>query len=240
LYLRDNSVLVMTSIRWLRTHKVLFFVVAGGRWVPKTDPLLLQQDKELLSLQLSTNDILLQPDANGRTHSVLTNFSGFTQCLKQGDILGQVVQVQVVEAPSETTESLSRAFNVTTSIRPQSQKETQRKEKLREVLIEPDLPDNEKCALLDFLVAHHDAFSLEEGERGETDLIEMEIDTGDAAPKRQSPRRMPFAVRQEVAEQLDQMQINGVIKPSRSPWASPVFLVRKRDGTHRFCVDYQA
>ena len=79
-----------------------------------------------------------------------------------------------------------------------------------------------------------DVFSLEEGE-GETDLIEMEIDTGDAAPKRQSAWRMPFAVRQEVAKQ---MQDNGVIKPSRSPWASPVVLVRKRDGTHRFCVDY--
>ena len=51
---------------------------------------------------------------------------------------------------------------------------------------------------------------------------------------------MPFAVRQEVARQLDQMQSRGVIEPSRSPWASPVVLVRKRDGTHRFCVDYRA
>ena len=181
---------------------------------------------------LSTGDALLHHDANGQSHAVLTNLSGSTQCLKQGDIIGQVVQVQVVETPSEP---LSRASNVTTSIRPQSQEETQWKEKLREMLIEPDLPDNEKCALLDFLVAHHDVFSLEEGERGETDLIEMGIDTGEAAPNRQSARRMPFAVQQEVAKQLDQMQSNGVIKPSRSPWASPVVLVRKRDGTHRFC-----
>ena len=115
--------------------------------------------------------------------------------------------------------------------------ETQWEEKLRELLVKPDLPEQEAATLLHFLTSHHDMFSLEEGERGETDLIQMEIDTGDNPPKRQPA---PFAVRQEVARQLSQMQNPGVIEPSRSPLASPVVLVRKRDGTHRFCVDYRA
>ena len=85
----------------------------------------------------------------------------------------------------------------------------------------------------------HEAFCLEPNERGETDILTMEIDTGDARPKRQPVRRMPFAVRTEVAKQLRSMQEAGVIQPSSSPWASPVVMVRKRDGMYRFCEDYR-
>ena len=80
---------------------------------------------------------------------------------------------------------------------------------------------------------------MEEGERGTTDLIQMNIDTGDAVPKKQPLRRTPFAARQEVAQQLKKMETLGVIQPSTSPWASPVVLVRKNDGTMRFCIDYR-
>ena len=50
---------------------------------------------------------------------------------------------------------------------------------------------------------------------------------------------MPFAVREEISKQLKKMQRAGLIQPSKSPWASPVVLVRKRDGSHRFCVDFR-
>lgn len=48
--------------------------------------------------------------------------------------------------------------------------------------------------------------TLEEGERGETDLLQMQIDTGDSRPRSQPVRRMPFAARQEVARQLRKME----------------------------------
>ena len=86
---------------------------------------------------------------------------------------------------------------------------------------------------------HHQAFCLEPCEREGTDLVQMEINTLDAAPRRQPVRRMPYSVRQEVAKQLQDMQAAGVITQSCSPWASPVLLVRKKDGSHQFCIDYR-
>ena len=69
-------------------------------------------------------------------------------------------------------------------------------------------------------------FSLEDSERGETDVIEVHIDTGDAPPKAQPVRQITFAVHQEVAQQLHEMEENGINQPSNSPWASPIVLVK--------------
>ena len=82
-------------------------------------------------------------------------------------------------------------------------------------------------------------FSLEDSERGETDVIEVHIDTGDAPPQAQPVCCTPFAVRQEVAQQLQQTQEDGIIQPSNSLWASPIVLVKK-DGGLRICVHYHA
>ena len=75
-------------------------------------------------------------------------------------------------------------------------------------------------------------------QRLRTVIVQFEIKTGDATPCKQRPRRMPFAVREEVSCQLCKMQEAGVIQPSNSPWSSPIVLVRKGVRTHRFCVDY--
>ena len=78
-------------------------------------------------------------------------------------------------------------------------------------------------------------FILEKGEKGETDVVELHTDTGDAHLKSQPPCCVLFAFQQGIARQLQRMQTNGVIQPSKSPWASPIVLVSK-DGSLRFCI----
>ena len=70
--------------------------------------------------------------------------------------------------------------------------------------------------------------------------MEHHIDTGEAAPIRQRPRRVPVRIREQVEEQKAQMLKDGIIEESTSPWCSPVVLARKKDGTFRFCVDLRA
>ena len=74
---------------------------------------------------------------------------------------------------------------------------------------------------------------------GATQLAEHWINTGSAKPVRQPPYRLPHAYRDTVRKELQEMEKNGIIKPSSSEWASPIVLVPKKDGTLRMCVDYR-
>jgi len=74
---------------------------------------------------------------------------------------------------------------------------------------------------------------------GYCSVLEHDIDTRDAEPIRQSPRRPPLSARQAEEDILNEMLKTGVIEQSNSPWSSPVCMVRKKDGSYRYCVDYR-
>ena len=70
-------------------------------------------------------------------------------------------------------------------------------------------------------------------------FIKHEINTGLATPIRQAMRRTPKGFEGEEERYLKEQLEAGVVVPSNSPWSSPVCLVRKKDGTVRWCVDYR-
>ena len=67
---------------------------------------------------------------------------------------------------------------------------------------------------------------------------EHRINTGEATPIKQAPRRLPEHMHHEVDKHLDLMLEGNIIHPSKSPLSSPIVLVKKRDDTTRFCNDY--
>ena len=101
------------------------------------------------------------------------------------------------------------------------------------------LSPTQRQQLGDMLSNHSDTFALESRELGTTSIVTHVIDTGNHAPIRQPVRRTPFALRAKVDELVADVLQQEVIRPSSSPWASPIVLVRKKDSCTRFCVDYR-
>ena len=100
--------------------------------------------------------------------------------------------------------------------------------------------DEEKEKLSALLLEFSDVVATSNEDVGQTDLMAHKIDVDGTAPVKQPPRRLPFHKREEVRKHLDQMLAADVVEPSSSPWSSPVVLVKKPDGSSRFCIDYRA
>ena len=101
------------------------------------------------------------------------------------------------------------------------------------------LPADRRNALQGALQDYHDVFVLSEDDQGACSIYPHSIDTGNHPPIRQATRRLPFQKRAELKSILEDMEKKGLISPSSSAWASPIVLVKKRDGSSRLCVDYR-
>ncbi|KAG0736172.1 hypothetical protein G6F33_011893 [Rhizopus arrhizus] len=75
--------------------------------------------------------------------------------------------------------------------------------------------------------------------RSTTHLVKHHIDTGNERPIASAPHRASAAENDTINGLTDEMLQQGIIRPRRSPWFSPVVLVPKPDGSVRFCVDYR-
>ena len=98
----------------------------------------------------------------------------------------------------------------------------------------------EQIQLANLLIEFQDVFAKSEFDLGNFSDKFHEIDTGSVKPIKQRMRRTPAGFASEEDAHLEKMLKAGVKEPSISEWASAQVLVRKRDGTVRWCVDYRA
>jgi hypothetical protein len=101
------------------------------------------------------------------------------------------------------------------------------------------LTESAKHKFTELLITYQDAFSKSATYIVFTDLVQHKINTRTALPIRQHIRRLPFGKTEIGNREVNKMLTMGVIEPSSSLWSSPVVLVKKKDGSTRFCVDYR-
>ena len=110
-------------------------------------------------------------------------------------------------------------------------------------LEDPDIKKSTKASFEIFCEHQHETFSRNNKDIGHTQLIEMEINTGDSLPVAQSPYMLPLKNFDWVRQNIETLEKSGVIERSLSRWVSPVIVVPKKCAPdeqpwRRLCVDY--
>ena len=174
---------------------------------------------------------------DGRMSIRVANPTSAEIAIPPGIVIAQAEQVnEVIEARSFTVTTANTGTNDETSansgppLRPFVETELD---------IGENLSKDEQGKLLRVLDLFTDVMSTHESDTGLTDLIVHQIHTGDAAPINVRPYRLSFAERREVSKLIEEYVAAGFIQESDSPWACPIVLVRKKDGTLRFCCDWR-
>lgn len=101
------------------------------------------------------------------------------------------------------------------------------------------VPEEWKKRLSQELAKRRDVFSLDEWDVGLAKGVEHQIRLSNPTPFRERSRRLAPADIDDVRRHLQQLLAAGILKESRSPYASPIVVVRKKNGTIRICIDYR-
>lgn len=107
------------------------------------------------------------------------------------------------------------------------------------LMLGSELTAQQRQAFDAFLRKWSGVFAKHENDLGFTETVQHRIYTGNAPPVRERFRPLPPMMYKEMKFLLADMLERGVISESNSPWAAPVVMVKKKDGSWRFCVDYR-
>lgn len=89
------------------------------------------------------------------------------------------------------------------------------------------------------LLRWRDLFSRDDFDVGCAKSATHRIRLKEDKPFRERSRRVPLGDLDDLREQLSELKRTGIIRESRSPYASPIVVVRKKNGSIRLCIDYR-
>ena len=112
----------------------------------------------------------------------------------------------------------------------------QGKETWRDVQINEQLSSEQKEQVSHILQEYSDIFT---DVPGTTHLMEHRVELNSTIPVRVKQYPIPYAIREDIDKEVEMMLEYGVIEETCSDYNSPVVMVKKKDGSNRFCVDFR-
>jgi len=110
------------------------------------------------------------------------------------------------------------------------------KETVEDVVINPDLTAEQQTEVKQLLSEYREIFS---DVPTVTHLIEHKVELTENEPVRHKPYPVPYKMQEVIDKEIDDMLSMGVIEHSEAPYASPLVLVKKPDGSYRVCVNFK-
>lgn len=133
------------------------------------------------------------------------------------ELLSEAVHINTVDELSEEDEQLGKRRYPVTEAYTKNQRKINELLKRHAKLFATDWPQTENKEIMPMPI------QLKEG----------------ILPRYSVPRRLSPTLEKFVREAVEELLRMGIVRPSESSYSSPVVLVRKKDGTFRFCVDYR-
>jgi len=97
----------------------------------------------------------------------------------------------------------------------------------------------EQTRLFNFLCEYSDVFSKGDFDIGKSNLVEHKIETGNAKLVKSNPCRFAPTVNAAADKIVEDLLEQNLIRPSKSPWSSPIVIAQKKDGSYRLCLDFR-
>ncbi|CAM1295897.1 Uncharacterised protein r2_g521 [Pycnogonum litorale] len=110
-------------------------------------------------------------------------------------------------------------------------------ESWKDVKIDASCSEEQKKDVKELLLRYQDILT---DKPGRTDLLNCEINVREECPFRKRSYPVPYAMREEINSEIVNMENLGVIELSVSEYVSPAVMVKKADGSYRFCIDFRS
>ena len=233
--LEAGETLKVQGISQIRGNQKRLYVVA--------EPVLQEGAAEIPKLVTVPTYSVCMPGSH-RVSVVIRNVTNDVLSLRKGKIIAELTAANLIPnkmAPRYVGEYKTKV--ITKMSQTQVDPDQGLKNRVSKLMAKLDLDGMKEwepkwqVKAIEIMCNYQDIFALDPMELGKTSLVKHVIKVDNPVPFKERYRRIPPHQFEEVRKHLHEMEEIGAIQRSNSPWASPVVLVRKKDGSLRFCID---